>query len=65
MRYREHISSAGVRSGEREKYEDNGGWKDERDIAQCFWRPPAPGSYGTPVRDMSHMSITEEKKNKK
>jgi hypothetical protein len=38
MRYREHISSAGVRSGEREKYEDNGGWKDERDIAQCFWR---------------------------
>jgi hypothetical protein len=38
MRYREDVSSAGVRSGEREKYEDNGGWKDERDIAQCFWR---------------------------
>jgi hypothetical protein len=36
MRYREFVSTAAVRSGERETDENNGGWKDERDTEPCF-----------------------------
>jgi hypothetical protein len=36
MRYREYVSTAGDRSGDREKNENNGGWRDERDTEPCF-----------------------------
>jgi hypothetical protein len=57
----EHISSAGVRSGGGRNMRIMEGGKMKEiwhSVSGGGLRDAAPGSYGTPVRDLPHISIT-------